>query len=113
MGGIVQNTIVIAAALATIAGAVDNAGVHDVSQSPDKASASTHWSIDMASVPADHFAVFLRFDGSHNGSAVENAETPVAFCSTYEEARKIRQALQGSAVGDCVIRYEGSTGGGD
>ncbi len=67
----------------------------------------------MGNVPADHFAVFIRYDASHNGSGLDGAELPVAFCSTYAEARRIRQALHGSAAGDCVIRFEGSTGGGD
>lgn len=67
----------------------------------------------MANVHADHFAVFLRYDRHDHGSGLGGAELPVAFCATYEEARKIRQVLQGSAVGDCVIRFEGATGGGD
>lgn len=67
----------------------------------------------MASVHSDHFAVFIRYDAYYGGAGIDSAELPVAFCSTYAEARRLRRALQGSAAGDYVIRYEGVTGGGD
>jgi hypothetical protein len=59
----------------------------------------------------DRFTVFIRYDANHRG--LDATELPVAFCATYEDARRVRQALQGTAAGDCVIRYEGPTGGGD
>jgi hypothetical protein len=59
----------------------------------------------------DRFTVFIRYDCSQRG--LEGTELPVAFCASYEEARRIRKALQGAAAGPCVIRYEGFSGGGD
>jgi hypothetical protein len=64
----------------------------------------------MAGVHDDRFAVFIRYDA---GNALTPDEQPVAFCATYHEARRLRQALQGSPAGDYVIRFEGATGGGD
>jgi hypothetical protein len=59
----------------------------------------------------DHFLVFLRADVAR-ADAPDGNEEPVAVCQTYEEARRVKQAYQVSAQ-DCVIRYQGDTGGGD
>ena len=65
----------------------------------------------MDSVPDDRFVVFLRHDRSHSDRP-DHAERPLAACSSYEEARRIQRHLQ-NTYRDCVIRYVGSTGGGD
>jgi hypothetical protein len=67
----------------------------------------------MESVHDDHFMVFLRFDLRYAKTSSEATEQPLACCSTYEDARRIRKVLQGAAAGDCVIRYIGPAGGGD
>jgi hypothetical protein len=67
----------------------------------------------MNNVHDDRYLVFLRFDGDAGRSSTEAAEQPLASCATYEEARRIRDALHGSATGECVIRYVGPAGGGD
>ena len=65
----------------------------------------------MANVHDDRFAVFIRYNTS--GNSLTPDEQPVAFCASYQEARRLRQVLQGSPAGDYVIRFEGATGGGD
>jgi hypothetical protein len=67
----------------------------------------------MESVHDDRFMVCIRYDDKKTKASAEGNEQPLAYCSTYGEARRIRQALQGSAPGDCVIRYMGPAGGGD
>jgi hypothetical protein len=67
----------------------------------------------MDSVQDDRFMVFLRFDNRHSKTSADAAEEPLATCSTYQEARRIRQLLHKAAAGECVIRYIGPTGGGD
>jgi hypothetical protein len=67
----------------------------------------------MDTVHDDRFVVFLRFDTTHGGASLDAAEQPLAYCPTYNEAKRIRLALQGAAMGDCVIRYFGPSGGGD
>jgi hypothetical protein len=67
----------------------------------------------MDPVHDDRFVVFLRFDPSSGKAYSEAGEHPLASCSSYGEARRIRQALQSSATGECVIRYVGPAGGGD
>ena len=60
----------------------------------------------------DSFVVFLRFDHGHEDCSIEKGEHALASCSTYEEATRIRRVLHGLA-GDCVIRFVGTSGGGD
>jgi hypothetical protein len=67
----------------------------------------------MDSVHDDRFIVFLRFDTSRGAASLDAAEQPLAYCSSYDAAKRIRTALQGAAIGDCVIRFIGPTGGGD
>ena len=44
--------------------------------------------------------------------APEDGEWPVVTCSSYEEACRVREAHRRHAR-DCVIRYIGTSGGGD
>jgi hypothetical protein len=67
----------------------------------------------MDKVHDDGFMVFLRFDTRHGTTPLEAGEQPLASCSSYGEAKRIRLALQRAAAGDCVIRYVGQAGGGD
>jgi hypothetical protein len=62
----------------------------------------------MPGLTDDCYVLFLR---SHD-NATGLGEWPVAACPTYEEARRVRAQL-GYSTGDCVIRFVGTTGGGD
>jgi hypothetical protein len=59
----------------------------------------------------DCFVVFLRMDRSH-AERRECEEEPLVGCSSYQEARQVKQAYHDSGR-DCVIRYVGPAGGGD
>jgi hypothetical protein len=59
----------------------------------------------------DCYVVFVRSDRSALEPS-EEAEHPLALCSSYEEARRVRQKYQGQHR-NCIIRYVGSAGGGD
>jgi len=59
----------------------------------------------------DGFVVFVRMERSPIGSP-ESAEQELYHCSTYAEARLLRRKHQGAAR-ECIVRYVGSTGGGD
>lgn len=59
----------------------------------------------------DRFVVFLLEDLSNQASP-ETVEREVVNCTTYGEASRIRQAYHASAR-ECIIRYQGATGGGD
>lgn len=65
----------------------------------------------MDTVYEDRFVVYLLEDLSSRASP-EMVEQEVVSCSSYEEARRIRREYHASAR-ECVIRYQGSTGGGD
>ena len=65
----------------------------------------------MENVHDTTFVVYLRLDKSH-AAAPESLERPLTACSTYAEAREVLQQCRQEAK-DCVIRYEGITGGGD
>ena len=65
----------------------------------------------MDSAHEDRFDVFIRA-GRGNTAFPEAAERPLASCSSYEEARRVRQAHLDHSV-DCVIRFVGPAGGGD
>jgi hypothetical protein len=67
----------------------------------------------MDPVYEDRFVVFVRDEDDSTEKFSAETEHPLVSCPTYGEARKIRDALQGSARRGCVIRYIGSTGGGD
>jgi hypothetical protein len=67
----------------------------------------------MEKVHDDQFVVFLRYDPNTEPASGDASEQPLASCSTYGEARRIRQVLQATAPGECVIRYTGPAGGGD
>jgi hypothetical protein len=59
----------------------------------------------------DRFEVYVRFDPDHS-QAPDTIERPLACCSTYAEAKRIRQSFQG-LNGQCLIRFVGAAGGGD
>ena len=58
----------------------------------------------------DEFVVFVRPDLDRGEP--EAAELPIAHCPSYEEADRLRRDRAGRGD-DCVIRYLGTTGGGD
>jgi hypothetical protein len=59
----------------------------------------------------DRFTVYVRTDPSHAHSP-EDIEIPLASFSSYEEAVKAQRAYQ-HATRECVIRFQGDSGGGD
>ncbi|HXG13041.1 MAG TPA: hypothetical protein VNK04_25005 [Gemmataceae bacterium] len=65
----------------------------------------------MDSVYSDEFVVFVRLDRAHPYPP-EEVEQDIFHCSSYEEARRIRQQCH-RADRECVIRYLGPAGGGD
>jgi hypothetical protein len=65
----------------------------------------------MDAIQEDRFVVYLRAE-RHRSERRECVERPVADCSTYAEARQIRQACHDSGR-ECVIRFIGPAGGGD
>jgi hypothetical protein len=67
----------------------------------------------MNHVHDDRFLVFVRLDSTLVETVPEALEQPVAACSSYGEASRIRRILRGTATGECVIRFIGSSGGGD
>ncbi|HEV2947071.1 MAG TPA: hypothetical protein VGX70_06830 [Gemmataceae bacterium] len=60
----------------------------------------------------DRYEVYVRFDPDHSQPPPDTIERPLACCSTYEEAKRIRQSFHG-LNGQCLIRFVGSSGGGD
>ena len=64
----------------------------------------------MATNLEDMYVVFLR--GEELAGHPELAERPFAACPTYSDARRLQRLLHGSDV-QCVIRFFGSSGGGD
>jgi hypothetical protein len=58
-----------------------------------------------------NFVVYVRTDPGH-GEHPGRVERPLAAFPTYEEARRVQQTCR-QAARDCVIRYEGISGGGD
>jgi hypothetical protein len=59
----------------------------------------------------DRYVVYVR-SRRHHPDIPEEAETPLISCPSYEEARRIKQQWH-RAGRDCVIRYVGTSGGGD
>jgi anti-anti-sigma regulatory factor len=59
----------------------------------------------------DCFVVYVR-DGLGAAWWPENIERPVAACSTYQEAARLREEIRQSGR-SCVVRFVGDTGGGD
>ena len=59
----------------------------------------------------DEFIVYVRMDPSH-APCPEEIEIPLAGFFSYEEALRAQRAYQRSAR-ECVIRFQGDTGGGD
>ena len=59
----------------------------------------------------DRFTVYVRMDPSHAPSP-EDIEIPLASFCSYEEALRAQRAYQRPAR-ECVIRFQGDTGGGD
>ncbi len=59
----------------------------------------------------DMFTVYVRTDPAH-ARATEDIEIPLASFSSYEDAVQAQRAYQRPAR-ECVIRYQGDTGGGD
>jgi hypothetical protein len=58
----------------------------------------------------DRFVVFVRT--GRDPERPEISERPFTTCPTYADAQRIRRGLH-LINRDCVIRYEGETGGGD
>lgn len=58
-----------------------------------------------------NFVVYVRVDKPHTVPP-QARERPLKTCASYSEARRIQQMYR-RASRDCVIRYEGITGGGD
>ena len=59
----------------------------------------------------DGFLVFVRVDSAHS-QRPDASERPLTHCASYEEARRIQREYRRSAI-ECVIRYQGESGGGD
>ncbi len=59
----------------------------------------------------DSFTVYVRMDPSH-APTTEEIEIPLGSFHSYEEALRAQRAYQ-RPVRECVIRYQGDTGGGD
>jgi hypothetical protein len=59
----------------------------------------------------DDFTVYVRTDPNH-ASSPEEIEIPLASFSSYEEALRAQRAYQRPAR-ECIIRFQGDTGGGD
>jgi hypothetical protein len=59
----------------------------------------------------DSFTVYVRTDPNHAPSPDE-IEVPLASFSSYEDALRAQRAYQ-RPVRECVIRFQGDTGGGD
>jgi anti-anti-sigma regulatory factor len=59
----------------------------------------------------DCFVVYVR-DGLGATWRPGNMERPVAACSTYKEASRVRETIR-QAGRSCVVRFIGDTGGGD
>ncbi len=60
----------------------------------------------------DRYEVYVRFDPDHSQTPPDTIERPLACCSTYAEAKRIRQSFQG-LNGQCLIHFVGTAGGGD
>jgi len=65
----------------------------------------------MESSHDDRFIVFVRQYGCPSYRP-DLAERPLAICSSYAEARRIRREFHYTAR-ECIIRYVGPAGGGD
>ncbi len=65
----------------------------------------------MENVHDNSFVVYQRLDHSH-AATPETRERALSVCSSYAEARQALQQFRQEAK-DCVIRYEGISGGGD
>jgi len=65
----------------------------------------------MDSVQDNNFIVYVRLDRNH-AAQPEGIEQPLKVCSSYAEAREIQRQYR-RAYQECVIRYEGVSGGGD
>lgn len=59
----------------------------------------------------DRYVVYVR-SRRDTHDAPEDSEWPIVTCSSYEEASRIRHAHRRFAR-DCVIRFVGTSGGGD
>ena len=68
-----------------------------------------NYGVDMDSIYEDGFLVYVRADTAHDNEPETNEE-PLAICASYQEARRVKHDAARKRV---VIRYAGSTGGGD
>jgi hypothetical protein len=59
----------------------------------------------------DHFTVYVRLDPGFAPSP-EEIEIPLGSFHSYQEALRAQRAYQRPAR-ECVIRFQGDTGGGD
>jgi len=64
----------------------------------------------MATGHEDLYVVYLRSEATT--LQPEGVERPVMVCASYGEARRLQRMLQ-RADQECVIRFQGNTGGGD
>src|SRR5262245_49835561 len=64
----------------------------------------------MATGHEDLYVIYLRCDSLT--TQPESSERPVMVCASYSEARRVQRMLQ-RADQQCVIRFQGNTGGGD
>lgn len=72
---------------------------------------SRFWEGMHMQVDHDEFTVYVRNDPGHVLSP-EEIEIPLASFSSYEEAVRAQRAYQ-RPMRECLIRYQGDTGGGD
>jgi hypothetical protein len=59
----------------------------------------------------DRFTLYVRTDPCHAPSP-EEIEIPLGSFSTYEDALRAQRAYQ-RPTRECVIRFQGDSGGGD
>jgi len=64
----------------------------------------------MAASHQDLYVVYLR--SATETTRPDGAECPVMVCTSYGEARRLQRLLQHGEQ-ECVIRFQGDTGGGD
>jgi hypothetical protein len=66
----------------------------------------------MDPVHEDCYVVYLRLDSRHDEHP-DQAEQPIAVCSSYGEARRAQREFHLVSPRPSVIRFIGPSGGGD
>ena len=59
----------------------------------------------------DDFTIYVRIDPAE-AQSTEEIEVPLASFHNYHDALRAQRAYQ-RPIRECVIRYQGDTGGGD